>query len=186
MNQPTPTPAPLRATPRTDAYRHLHGENAEDAYALAEQLERELQDATAAATGAKELADALKLAAQRFRDPSVEWLDAAEDIDATLARYQRTAETATIDKVPSLFLTQEKLEASLIILGQIAAFCDSQGQPLPPAQMARSFLAELGSWEAACPDEIVKQCAQAIEDLDRETPRPLTSEDQASAVVFYA
>lgn len=33
------------------------------------------------------------------------------------------------------------------------------------------------------PECLVKQCAQAIDDLDRETPRPLTSEDQARAVL---
>jgi hypothetical protein len=64
MNNPTPTPAPLRATPRTNKRWNLDGDdNAEAAWKWAEQLEQELQDATAAATGAKELADELDLIA---------------------------------------------------------------------------------------------------------------------------
>lgn len=37
----------------------------------------------------------------------------------------------------------------------------------------------------AATDENVAACAQAIRDLDRITPRPLTAEDQAHAVLSF-
>ncbi len=37
----------------------------------------------------------------------------------------------------------------------------------------------------AVTDENVAACAQAIRDLDRITPRPLTAEDQARAVLCF-
>lgn len=34
-------------------------------------------------------------------------------------------------------------------------------------------------------DDLVRRCGQAISDFDRVTPRPLTAEDQARAVLAY-
>lgn len=106
MNQPTPTPAPLRATPRTKAVAFFVGSSSHAlVYAREMQkLERELQDATAAVTGVKELADALTGCAslllmcrdhfaegQGMETWAAECIQQVKIAHAALARYQRTA-----------------------------------------------------------------------------------------------
>ncbi len=59
------------------------------------------------------------------------------------------------------------------------------------AEMVESLVATMQYIEKATLDEVpqdlslVEACAKAISDLDRETPRPLTAEDQALAVLSF-
>jgi hypothetical protein len=91
-----PTPAPLRATPLTDGKACFIRSGSEVVSAdFARQLEHELQDATAAATGAKEMTDLLEA---YLNEPSIDGRPCRQDmrgqLRAALARYQRTATTA--------------------------------------------------------------------------------------------